>query len=188
LKQRVLRVAFLTFFCGCGAAFFAAQVQAQPLGEKNSQFVYRDRWGHMTSAPVIHRFSSRIVHPGGSVDPRINSTLRRAATIAEERSNARSKGRCWQYVKEALVASGAVSSYPKTAYAGDAGEELVRTYGFTKLSIRDPYKAPVGAVVVYGSRGRGHVEIRTKDGFASDYHSNNACFYRPVAIYAKTSN
>jgi hypothetical protein len=111
-----------------------------------------------------------------------------AATIAQERANARSKARCWHYVKEALVAAGVVKSYPKTAYAAEAGDELVRSYGFTRLAVRDPYSAPVGAVIVYGSRSRGHVEIRTRDGFVSDYHSKNACFYPLIAVYAKLSS
>ncbi len=105
--------------------------------------------------------------------------------MAEERANAHSKGLCWRYVKTALLDSGAISSYPKTAYATDAGAELVGSYGFTKLSVHDPYKAPVGAVLVYGGHGAGHVEIRTRDGFVSDYHSKWACYYPLKAVYAK---
>ncbi len=58
-------------------------------------------------------------------------------------------------------------------------------YGFTRLSMRDPYKAPIGAVIVYGNKSRGHVEIRTRDGFVSDYHSKWACYYPVQAVYAK---
>src|SRR2546430_3484881 len=74
----------------------------------------------------------------------------RAASIAEERARSRSGLRCWHYVKEALVAAGVIHSYPKTEYAKDAGHELVSDYGFKKLPVRDPFKAPVGAVLVYG--------------------------------------
>lgn len=90
-------------------------------------------------------------------------------------------------MKEALVAAGAIKSYPKTNYARDAGEELVRDYGFKRLPIRDPYDAPVGAVIVYwkGARGIGHVELRTKDGFVSDYRSKSRCYYPMIAAYAK---
>ena len=132
----------------------------------------------------------RVVHPNASVDPRIDPRLRRAASIAQERSNAHTKARCWRYVKEALLQAGAVSSYPKTAYACEAGQELVRDYGFKRLPIRDPYAAPVGAVIVYGrgSGGAGHVELRTKDGFVSDYHSKNKCFYPLLAVYGKFSS
>ena len=151
-----------------------------------ARFYYRDASGRMTSARIVGRYWKHpIVHPLAHVDPRINPKLMRAATIAEERSNARSKGRCWHYVKEALLQSGAVNSYPKTAFAAEAGNELVHSYGFTKLAIHDPYKAPVGSVLVYGNVPHGHVEIRTKDGFVSDYHSKNACYYPLVAVYAK---
>ena len=57
-------------------------------------------------------------------------------------------------------ASGIISSYPKTAYAKQAGDELVRDYGFKKLPIRDPYKAPIGAVL-------DEVAIRRIDPFSS---------------------
>jgi hypothetical protein len=164
-------------------------VRAEGLDDSPSKFYYKDSRGQIGSARIIRRYYWKpIVHPFAKIDPRIDPSLRRAATIAQERANAKSKARCWHYVKEALVAAHAVSSYPKTAYAAEAGDELVHDYGFRKLSIHDPYKAPLGAVLVYGNRARGHVEIRTKDGFVSDYHSKNACFYRLVAVYAKFSS
>ena len=83
-----------------------------------------------------------------------------------------------------------MTSYPKTNYAFQAGDELVREYGFKKLPMRDPYAAPLGAVIVYGkgANGAGHVELRTKTGFASDYHSKNRCYYPVLAVYAKFSS
>ena len=128
-------------------------------------------------------------NPLAHVDPRIDPRLMRAATIAQDRANARSKALCWRYVKTALVAAGAINSYPKSVYAAEAGAELVSNYGFRRLPIRDPYSAPVGAVLVYGSPSPGgHVEIRTSDGFVSDYHSKNPCFYPLVAVYGKFSS
>jgi hypothetical protein len=171
------------------AAAFAGSVSAQGMDPSNPRFFYRDFQGRMRSTGVIHHYwHHRIVHPLAQVDPRINPKLMRAASIAEERSNAHSKGRCWQYVKEALLNAGAVNSYPKTAYAAEAGGELVHSYGFTRLSVRDPYSAPVGSVLVYSGGRAGHVEIRTRDGFASDYHSKNACYYHLIAAYAKLSS
>jgi hypothetical protein len=49
-------------------------------------------------------------------------------------------------------------------------------------SIKSPYDAPPGAVLVYGAAPGatdknskyGHIEVRTRDGFASDYFSPNA--------------
>lgn len=128
------------------------------------------------------------MHPSAPVDLRIDPSLMRAASIAEQRANDRSKSLCWRYVKQALLAAGAVKSYPKTNYAADAGDELARSYGFTRLSVRDPYAAPVGAVLVYSYGSKGHVEIRTRNGFASDYRSRNACYSRLLAVYGKFSS
>ncbi|MDQ6765953.1 MAG: hypothetical protein M3Z22_07635 [Verrucomicrobiota bacterium] len=121
----------------------------------------------------------------GKVDPRINPTLARAATIAQERAYAHSKSSCWRYVKQALVAAGAVSSYPKTALAKQAGDELVRDYGFKRLAVQDPYAAPIGAVLVYGGYGAGHVEIRDETGFVSDFRATKPSKRRLIGVYAK---
>lgn len=152
-----------------------------------THFRYRDRQGRIVTAPVVDRYHGRRpVYPLGKIDPRINPRLVRAATIAQERARARSKSRCWRYVKNALLAAGVISSYPKTAYAKQAGDELVRVYGFKKLPIRDPYKAPVGSVLVYGSRrAAGHVEIRTRTGFVSDFQNKKPSPRPLIGIYAK---
>ena|ERR1044071_9845672 len=153
-----------------------------------SEFVYKDQTGKTVSVPVIdHYQKDRIVHPIAKIDPRLDPKLSRAATIADERARAHSKSRCWRYVKEALLASGAVSSYPKSSLAKEAGDELVRDFGFKKLPIHDPYAAPVGSVLVYfkGRNRPGHVEIRTKTGFVSDFRAKDACQSALVGIYAK---
>ena len=184
---------FIVFILLC-SAFFAASimtVRAAGLQPSKSKFYYKDTAGKTTSARIIYRYRRlQIVHPLARVDLRLDPKLLRAASIADERAYARSKARCWHYVKEALVASGAITSYPRTAYACQAGEELARVYGFTKLSVRDPYDAPLGAVLVYGrgSNGAGHVEIRTKNGFVSDYSSKNRCRYPLLAVYGKFSS
>jgi hypothetical protein len=95
----------------------------------------------------------------------------RAAEIAAKRARPHSSKRCWRYVKYALLGAEAVQSYPNTVYAKQAAKELSSEYGFEKLSVRDPYRAPIGSVLVYGGRGAGHVEIRTKTGFVSDFRS-----------------
>jgi len=92
-------------------------------------------------------------------------------------------------VKEALLASGAVDSYPQTALARQAGDELVSRYGFKRLATRDPYQAPVGSVLVYGSgRAAGHVEIRTAHGFASDFRTPTPSKRPLIGVYAKVSS
>ena len=154
----------------------------------NSQFVYRDKkTGKVASAAVIEEYrKERIVYPLAKIDPRLDKRMVRAASIAQERSRAHSKSRCWHYVKEALLASGVVSSRPKTILAKQAGEELMRSYGFKKLPIRDPYQAPIGAVLVYGARrAAGHVEIRTKTGFVSDFRNKKPSRRPLIGVYAK---
>jgi hypothetical protein len=164
----------------------ATAVQAASSAPK-SQFSYKDSQGKVQSASVVTRYyPKKIVHPVAKIDPQIDPKLRRAATIAQERARAHSRSRCWRYVKEALMAAGVVNSYPKTAYAKEAGQELVSNYGFKKLPVRDPFKAPVGAVLVYGAkRAAGHVEIRTKDGFVSDFRSKIPSPRPLLGVYAK---
>ncbi len=160
------------------------------MSDSKTRFVYKDEAGRVTSARIIrHYWKKQIDHPFAHIDPRLDPKLVKAATIAEEHANARSQLRCWHYVKEALLAAGAVDSYPETVWAVEAGDELVHRYGFRRLQVHNPYSAPVGAVLVYGTKeGGGHVEIRTKDGFVSDYFSKNACFYPLVAVYVKFSS
>ena len=167
---------------------FATAAQGQLVASAKSRFIFKDADGKTDSAEVVTKYiPKKIVHPVAKMDGSIDQKLRRAATIAEERAHAHSREQCWHYVKEALVASGAVSSYPKTVNAKDAGKELVSSYGFKKLSVRDPYKAPVGSVLVYNNkRGAGHVEMRTKSGFASDFRSKIPSPRPLIGVYTKS--
>jgi hypothetical protein len=172
----------------CAVAVSASAAKTESLNFK-PQFVFKDRNGKTVSAPIVDEYQQkRIVNPIANIDPKLDPRLVRAASIADERAHAHSKSRCWQYVKEALLASGVIPSYPKTRLAKQAGDELVRDFGFKKLSIRDPYAAPIGSVLVYskGRRRAGHVVIRTKSGFVSDYWTKNACRYSLLGIYAKS--
>jgi hypothetical protein len=156
--------------------------------ESAKRFVFKSADGKTDSAEIVTTYApKKIVHAVAKSDPSINPKLMRAASIAEERAHAHSREQCWHYVKEALLASGAVSSYPKTVNAKDAAKELVGTYGFKKLPVRDPYKAPVGSVLVYNNKkGAGHVEIRTKSGFASDFRSKVPSPRPLIGIYSKS--
>jgi hypothetical protein len=187
----VRRLILLVFLCGLGFALSTIEVRSEGLTSSTSKFYYQTPSGSTGSARIIrHYWSGPIVHPDARVDSRLDPRLRRAATIAEERANAHSRARCWRYVKEALVASGVINSYPKTNYASQAGEELVRNFGFKRLPVRDQFAAPIGAVLVFaqGSNGAGHVVIRTKSGFASDYWTKNRCKYPLIAVYGKFSS
>ena len=162
--------------------------RGQALVSSKSHFVYKDSHGTTQSAPIVSKFyPKKIVHPLAKVDHSVDPKLMRAATIAEERAHAHSREQCWHYVKEALVASGIITSYPKTVYAKEAGQELMKSYGFKKLAVHDPYKAPLGSVLVYGaSKAAGHVELRTKDGFVSDFRSKIPSPRPLIGVYAKS--
>lgn len=143
--------------------------------------------GKRESVPVITRYyPNQIVRPLATTDRHLDPKLMRAASIAEERAHAHSRSMCWHYVKEALLASGVIDSRPKSELARDAAQDLVANYGFKKLSVRDPFAAPIGSVLVYGtSRSVGHVEIRTKDGFVSDFRSPTPSKRPLIGVYAK---
>lgn len=181
-----MRLPILPFFLFVGICAFAlSSAQADGLSKSETRFVYVDGKGKVQSVKIISSFTGKTTHPFPHLDP----SLARAATIAEERAHAHSRSRCWRYVKEALLASGAVDSYPQTALARQAGDELVQRYGFKRLAMRDPYQAPVGSVLVYGSgRVAGHVEIRTMHGFASDFRTPTPSRRPLIGIYAKISS
>jgi hypothetical protein len=155
--------------------------------QHRSRFSFRSPQGKKESVPVItDYYPKRIVYPLAKVDRRIDNRLVQAATVAQERAHAHSRSRCWHYVKDALLASGAIDSRPKTSLARDAASELVNNYGFKRLSITDPFAAPLGSVLVYGTaRSVGHVEIRTKDGFVSDFRSQIPSRRPLMGVYAK---
>ncbi len=169
----------------CGL-LFATAAHGQMVESAKSRFLFKDADGKTDSAEIVTKYiPKKIVHPFAKTEGAIDAKLRRAATIAEERAHAHSREQCWHYVKEALLASGAVSSYPKSVYAKDAAKELVSNYGFKKLPVRDPYKAPVGSVLVYNAKGAGHVEIRTTSGFASDFRSKIPSPRPLIGVYSK---
>ncbi len=195
----------VSLLCGCFvvASVTAAQtrgvaVPPKPLVLRDANrdvvapaktFAFQDASGKQAAAPLLEQWEMRKLTPPAVAKPEtpaVNSALAKAATIAQERANAHSKSRCWRYVKEALLAAGAVDSYPQTALAKQAGDELVENFGFQKLPVTDPYKAPVGAVLVYGAkRAAGHVEIRTKTGFVSDFTTPTPSKRKLIGVYTK---
>lgn len=109
----------------------------------------------------------------------------RAAEIALKRAHRTTTWHCWRSVKDALLASAAISTRPTSAWAKQAGDELCSKFGFMRLKITDPYHAPVGAVIVYGGPDAGHVELRTAHGFVSDFVSESP-YPRPlVGVFVK---
>jgi hypothetical protein len=152
-----------------------------------TRFSYKTAEGKKESVPIITQYyPKQIVYPYARIDRHIDGRLVQAATIAQERAHAHSRSMCWHYVKEALLASGVIDSRPKSEMARDAAQELVSNYGFQKLSVTDPFAAPLGSVLVYGtSRTVGHVEFRTRDGFVSDFRSRIPSRRPLLGVYAK---
>ena len=150
-------------------------------------FSFKTPEGNQESASVITQYyPKQIVYPFAKVDRHIDRKLMQAATIAQERAHAHSRSRCWHYVKDALLASGVIDSRPKSELAKNAAQDLVSNYGFKKLFVSDPFSAPVGSVLVYGARrAAGHVEIRTRDGFVSDFNSKTPSPRPLLGVYAK---
>ena len=183
------RFFFLAFLSLVGLLSTTISARSEGLAKSRTRFYYSNFDGSVGSARIMrHYWNLPVSHPDGQVDSRLDPRLQKAASIAQERANARSKSRCWQYVKTALVESGVIDSYPKTNYATQAGDELVQSYGFKRLPIHDQFAAPVGAVLVFGHGAEGHVAIRTRDGFVSDYSTKNRCKYPLVAVYGKFSS
>ena len=177
----------IIFTVGC-AAFYPHPASALGFSAPKQQFAYTDSSGKKQSVEVVDKYCpKKIVQPFAKADAQIDPKLRRAATIAEDRAHAHSLKKCWQFVKEALVAAGVVKSRPQTPLAKQAGQELVNNYGFKKLPVSNPYEAPVGSVLVYGAkRAAGHVEIRTEDGFVSDFRSKIPSRRPLLGVFAKT--
>ena len=171
----------------CCAAFCPRPAEALIAQAAKPKFTYKDASGKKQSVEIVDKYyPKKIVQPFAKVDPKIDPKLRQAATIAQERAHAHSLSKCWHYVKEALVAAGVVRSRPATLLAKQAGQEHVSNYGFRKLAVVDPYAAPVGAVLVYGaSKAAGHVEIRTQDGFVSDFRSKTPSRRPLIGVFTK---
>jgi len=156
----------------------------------SAQYFYGSYGSGSSSYFSVDGFMFAPQAPRATRDRRMDPHLLKAARIAEANAYPHSTMRCWRFVKVALLKAGAVGAYPKTNYACQAGSELTSCYGFVRLPIYDPYRAPLGSVLVYsggGVGGAGHVEIRTERGFASDYRSPWHCRYRLIGVYAKFS-
>ena len=178
----------LTFIILGAATICPRPAMALRFSAPTPKFNYTDRSGKKQSVEVVDTYyGKKLVQPFAKADPSIDPKLRRAATIAEERARAHSLKKCWAFVKEALVAAGVVKSRPETPLAKQAGQELVKNYGFKKLPVTDPYQAPVGSVLVYGAkRAAGHVEIRTETGFVSDFRSKIPSRRPLLGVFAKS--
>jgi len=155
-------------------ALFATSTSAQA-----SYALYNPVQAKSPSPEALRFFGPR------SKDFRYDSRMVEAAELAAQRAASSSRMSCWRYVKIALLQAHLVDSYPKTRYAKEAGIELQNSFGFRKIAVSDPYKAPTGSVLVYGGPGAGHVELRLKEGFVSDFVSSKPSPRPLTGVYVK---
>jgi hypothetical protein len=163
---KTFAVLLLAFICLHGASY----AEESLYDKKTAQKIEPSKFSFFGPKASKYRYDKRMV---------------RAAEIAADRARAHSRGTCWRYVKDALLSAGLVESRPKSGYAKEAAAELTNDFGFQKISVKDPYKAPVGSVIVYGGRGAGHVEFRTKTGFVSDFTTPRPSKRPLIGVYVK---
>jgi hypothetical protein len=172
--SRILFVASLLFTVSLSGAFAENPWASSSLGWSSGGWSSWDAAGSSWFPHRVSGFSSsyRQSAPKAIMNADIDPVMVKAGNIAEGRALSHPSYFCWRFVKEALMKAGGVASYPQTACAKDAGRDLVENHGFVRLAVRCAAQAPVGAVLVYGGGGAGHVELRTTRGFVSDYHSS----------------
>lgn len=168
LRQKLFKAAIMTatfLAVSCAHNLDAGRAPASEHGKSddNSSFVY----GWSKGDPFAS-FYSKAFNKGG------RSRKRRRKPNARS-GNAGPSGNCARFVKEAYLAMGCVKSYPNCGSAKNCDGPM-RKLGFSDYRINgtkvmNPCDAPVGAAIVYGGKGAGHMEIRTRRGFLSDYLS-----------------
>jgi hypothetical protein len=187
--SRILFVASLLFTVSLSGAFAENPWTSSSLGWSSISSNGWGNWNASSSSWFPHRvcgFSSSLVPaPKAVMSPEIDPVMVKAGNIAESRALAHPSYFCWRFVKQALLKAGGVASYPQTACAKDAGRDLVENHGFVRLAVHSAAQAPVGAVLVYGGGGAGHVELRTTHGFVSDYHSSRPSTLPFIGAFTK---
>ncbi len=148
-----------------------------------------------------------------TIDNGYRVTHRRRSITVKDGVRSSSRGICYRGVKTVLQRSGMVDRYLPGGSARGAGPHLQQD-GFINLletdykeKITSPNDAPLGSVLVYEGDPRtrsrsdrnyrhGHIEIRTDQGFISDYFSETARTgdalagrgRRLVGVYIKSNN
>lgn len=177
MRQRNHTMNIMPFAAACALAVstFAAPIQSQTSASS--------RYDRATARKLTDEEAPQFGPQASRF--RYDERMIRAAEIARSRAQLHSTRKCWRSVKDALVAARALPSRPDTLYAKQAAKELSGEYGYKRLSVRDPWRAPIGAVLVYGGRGAGHVELRTRTGFVSDFYSAKPSSRPFIGAYVK---
>jgi hypothetical protein len=204
MKKQVLKALLILIVVGGDVAFYSQPAQiphSQQLSshtsadQQNAQsgvcttcgnnvgavtsFVYNN--SSLTYEALVNNYSD-----SPEVKKLIRSAKNKISGNGKYSLRSKSTGYCYRYVKWALMDGGLAmdsngrpykipGANPKTA--GPA----LKSQGFTNLletpyanNIRSAYDAPVGAILIYSGGTYGHAEIRTEEGFISDYFNKRA--------------
>jgi hypothetical protein len=149
-----------------------------------SRYIYANATAFYAKTPLeeaIESYSNSM-----EVHSLIESAKNRISNNGKRSLRKTSTGFCFRYVKKALIDAGLVNDRSgKPYYLPGASPQLAgptfKKQGFTNLletpyarQIKSAYDAPVGAILIYGGGKWGHAEIRTADGFISDYFNPRA--------------
>lgn len=102
---------------------------------------------------------------------RTSASVRRKTGRKFIKNISRSKGMCYQAVKDALQASGMTKHRLPGNHAHEAHTRgYLKRAGFTNFIRRyTASNAPVGCLLVYTGGRSGHIETRTRGGYCSDF-------------------
>lgn len=127
-------------------------------------------------------------HPVANVVAPPAGGMAAAIAYAMKHAHKTSQHLCLKYVKRALFATKMIPTYPGVVAAKDFGPSLAAA-GFQNLLETKPGinlgTAPVGAVIIYrpvemqvheGKTIYGHIEIKTEDGYVSDYFTTSPTY------------
>ncbi|WP_084170199.1 CHAP domain-containing protein [Paraburkholderia ferrariae] len=106
-----------------------------------------------------------------------------AANHAEQRAHIESKGRCAQYVREAIVAGGI--NLARTHYAKDYGRNLENA-GFARAS-GTPERGDVIVIQPAPGHPAGHMAIYNGNIWISDFRQHNGFYPGPAYRTAQPS-
>ncbi|HEX8898406.1 MAG TPA: hypothetical protein VF751_06895, partial [Chthoniobacterales bacterium] len=85
------RFFFLGFLSLCALLSTTIHARSEGLAASRTRFFYSNFDGTVGSARIMRHYWIPVTHPDAPVDSRLDPRLRKAATIAQERANARSK-------------------------------------------------------------------------------------------------
>jgi hypothetical protein len=150
------------------------------------------RWDQMSLKELSRRYSQNPTVAATMQEMETGTAIRRDAGrgVQSGKLSSKSTGRCFMYVQIGLGKGHMTSDAELRQIAGtnakNAGAALTsKKYGFVNLLDMPQFRnqiieanghvnIPMGAVLVYGGYGAGHIEQRTPSGYASDYLSPNS--------------